>query len=58
MQCYGSHIALVAELSGTVDKMKLEKFAIAADCGIAVHPDQVIAQLPGRMVTGLIDTLL
>jgi CO/xanthine dehydrogenase Mo-binding subunit len=57
MQCYDSHIALVAELSGSADKMKLEKLTIATDCGIAVHPDQVIAQLQGGIVTGLINTI-
>ena len=57
MECYDSHVALVAELSGTADHAKLEKLTYAVDCGIAVHPDQVIAQIEGGAVTGLINTL-
>jgi len=57
MACYDSHIALVAELSGTGDHAKLEKLTYAVDCGIAVHPDQVVAQIESGAVTGLINTL-
>ena len=42
-----THIALVAEVSGSADKVKVEKLTYAVDCGIAVHPDQVVAQLQG-----------
>lgn len=57
MECYETNAAVVCEVSGTADRIKLEKITIAADCGIAVHPDQVIAQLEGGVVTGLIQTL-
>jgi len=57
MACYDSHVALVAELSGTGDQVKLEKLTYAVDCGIAVHPDQVVAQIESGAVTGLINTL-
>ncbi|HTP74587.1 MAG TPA: molybdopterin cofactor-binding domain-containing protein [Burkholderiaceae bacterium] len=57
MACYDSHVALVAELSGTGDQAKLEKLTYAVDCGIAVHPDQVVAQIESGAVTGLINTL-
>lgn len=57
MACYDGHIALVAELSGTGDRAKLEKLTYAVDCGIAVHPDQVVAQIQSGAVTGLINTL-
>ena len=30
---------------------------MCADCGLAVHPDQAIAQLQGGVVTGLIQAL-
>lgn len=30
---------------------------MCADCGVAVHPDQAIAQLQGLVVTGLIQSL-
>jgi isoquinoline 1-oxidoreductase subunit beta len=54
MECYETHAAVVCEVSGSADRIKLEKITIAADCGIAVHPDQVVAQLQGGIVTGLI----
>ncbi len=57
MECYETNAAVVCEVSGTAERIKLEKITIAADCGIAVHPDQVIAQLQGGVVTGLIQTL-
>ncbi|HZF30893.1 MAG TPA: molybdopterin cofactor-binding domain-containing protein [Gammaproteobacteria bacterium] len=57
MECYDSRLALVAELSGTGDRVKLEKLTYAVDCGIAVHPDQVIAQIESGAVSGLINTL-
>jgi len=57
MQCYDTHLAMVAELSGNAEKVHLEKLTIAVDCGIAVHPDQVIAQLQGGAVSGLINAL-
>jgi len=57
MQCYDTHIAMVAELTGHAKKVHLEKLTIACDCGIAVHPDQVLAQLQGGAVTGLINAV-
>ena len=57
MECYGTHVAMVAEVSGSADKLKLEKISVCVDIGVAVHPDQVVAQLEGGAVTGLINTL-
>ena len=57
MKCYDTHIALVAEVSGQSDRVKLERLTYAVDCGIAVHPDQVLAQIQGGAVTGLINAL-
>ncbi len=57
MECYETHAAVVCEVSGTADAIKIEKITIAADCGIAVHPDQVMAQLQGGVVTGLIQAV-
>lgn len=57
MACYGSHVALIAELSGTAAAVKLERLTFAVDCGIAIHPDQVLAQIEGAAVTGLISAL-
>jgi isoquinoline 1-oxidoreductase subunit beta len=57
MECYETHVAVVCEVSGTADAIKMEKITIAADCGIAVHPDQVVAQLQGGVVTGLMQAV-
>ncbi len=57
MQCYDSHVALVAQISGDAKQLKLEKLTYAVDCGIAVHPDQVIAQMEGGAVNGMINAL-
>lgn len=57
MQCYGSHVALIATLSGRPDALKIEALHFALDCGIAVHPDQVEAQIVGAAVTGLLGAL-
>jgi CO/xanthine dehydrogenase Mo-binding subunit len=57
MQCYESHVALVAEVSGNGEAVKIERLHFAVDCGVAVHPDQAIAQIEGGAVTGLIQTL-
>ena len=57
MPCYGSHVALVAELSGGPEAVRVEQLRFALDCGVAVHPDQVIAQIEGAAVTGLMGAL-
>lgn len=57
MECYETHIAVVCEVSGSADRVKLERINVCADCGVAVHPDQAIAQLEGAVVTGLIQAL-
>ena len=57
MECYDTYAAVVCEVSGSADKVKLERITIVADCGLMVHPDQAVAQLEGGVVTGLISTL-
>ncbi len=57
MRCYDTHIALVARVSQADGKIRLNGLTYAVDCGIAVHPDQVIAQIQGGAVTGLINAL-
>ncbi len=56
MQCYGSHVACVAAISGSADAIRIDDLWFAVDCGIAIHPDQVVAQIEGAAVTGLIQT--
>jgi len=57
MQCYGSHVALVAEISGKTEAIRLERLCFAVDCGVAIHPDQVVAQIESGAVTGLFGAL-
>ena len=57
MECYETNAAVVCEVSGSAEHVKLERISVCADCGLAVHPDQVVAQLEGGVVTGLIQTL-
>jgi len=57
MESYDTHQALVAEVSRAGDKIKLERLVYVVDPGIAVHPDQVVAQIQSGAVTGLIGAL-
>jgi len=58
---YGSYAAHVAEVSVTPDgQLRVQKLVCAIDCGIAVNPDQVRAQMEGGAVyamTGLFDQI-
>ncbi|MBN8888517.1 MAG: xanthine dehydrogenase family protein molybdopterin-binding subunit [Rudaea sp.] len=58
MESYGTHQAVVADISKTANgAIRIDKLTYAVDPGIAVHPDQVIAQIQGGAVSGLINTL-
>jgi isoquinoline 1-oxidoreductase beta subunit len=51
---YGSYAAHVSEVSLTPDgKVRVHKIVCAIDCGIAVNPDQVRAQMEGGAVYAL-----
>jgi len=50
---FGSFIATVAEVSVKDKRVTLHRVVSAIDCGIAVHPDNIKAQLEGGMVYGL-----
>jgi isoquinoline 1-oxidoreductase beta subunit len=51
---YGSWAAEVAEVSVAPDgKVRVHRVVCAIDCGLAVNPDQVIAQVEGAIVYGL-----
>ncbi len=54
---FGSYIALVAEVSQSGGVMKVNRMSCAIDCGIAVNPDQIEAQIQGGIVHGLSATL-
>jgi isoquinoline 1-oxidoreductase beta subunit len=49
----GSHCAAVAEVSVDGGKVKVHRLVVAIDCGVAVNPDQIAAQVEGSVVYGL-----
>jgi isoquinoline 1-oxidoreductase beta subunit len=51
--CYGSWAAMVAEVSVASGVITVHHICCALDCGIAVNPDQVHAQLEGGIAMGL-----
>jgi len=57
MECYQTHVAVACEVSGSAERVKIERICITADCGLAVHPDQAVAQLQGGVVTALIQAM-
>ncbi len=57
MECYGTHVATVAEVVRQGDNVRCERMWVAVDPGIAVRPDQVEAQMHSGVVTGLLGAL-
>jgi len=49
----GSPCAHVVEVSIKADEIKVHKVTVAFDCGIAVNPDQVKAQIEGCICMGI-----
>ena len=55
---YGSYSAAVAEVSvGKDGKLKVHRMVLALNCGHAVNPDQIAAQVEGSVAYGLSATL-
>jgi len=57
--CFGSYVAQVADISvnekdGTI---KVDRIVAAIDCGTAVNPNSVVAQIEGSIVEGISTTL-
>src|SRR6202035_1390457 len=51
---YGSYSAAVAEVSVSAEgKLKVHRMVLALNCGHAVNPDQIAAQVEGSVVYGL-----
>jgi isoquinoline 1-oxidoreductase beta subunit len=50
---FGSYIAMVAEVSQGSGQMRLNRLFCAIDCGVAINPDQIEAQIQGGVVHGL-----
>ena len=52
MECYGTHAAVIAEVSMTKDGPKVHKITAVVDCGVVVHPDQALAQMESGILLG------
>lgn len=51
---FGSYVAEVVEVSGDIDAgIQIEKVTCAVDCGIAVNPDIIKAQMEGSVGYGI-----
>jgi isoquinoline 1-oxidoreductase beta subunit len=50
---YGSYSAAVAEVSMPGGKVKVHRMVLALNCGHAVNPDQIAAQVEGSVAYGL-----
>ena len=50
---YGSYSAAVAEVSVTDGKVKVHRMVLALNCGHAVNPGQIAAQVEGSVAYGL-----
>ena len=57
MECYGSYVAMTAEVQRRGKDVHCARIAVAVDPGIAVRPDQVIAQIESAVITGLTGAL-
>lgn len=52
--CFGSYVAQVAEVAvDAAGALRIERVWCALDCGVAVNPDAVRAQIEGGIVQGL-----
>lgn len=51
---HGSHVAACAEVSvGATGDLSVHRFVVAIDCGVAVNPGQIEAQVEGSIAFGL-----
>jgi isoquinoline 1-oxidoreductase beta subunit len=55
---FGSYIALVAEIAlNSAKQIQVKKMYCAIDCGVAINPDSIEAQIQGGIAHGLSATL-
>jgi isoquinoline 1-oxidoreductase beta subunit len=52
-RAYDSYIAQVAEVSVTDGQVRVHRVTCAVDCGTAINPGLVVAQMEGGIVFGL-----
>jgi isoquinoline 1-oxidoreductase subunit beta len=50
---FGSYVAQVAEVTVKDGAIKVDRVVCAVDCGVAVNPDQIAAQMEGGIGYGL-----
>ncbi|HYX68819.1 MAG TPA: xanthine dehydrogenase family protein molybdopterin-binding subunit [Terriglobales bacterium] len=50
---FGSTVAEIAEVSVEKNEVKVHRVVCAVDCGIAINPDSIEAQVQGAIVLGL-----
>jgi isoquinoline 1-oxidoreductase beta subunit len=55
--CFGSHAAEIAEVSVEKGKVQVHRIVVAVDCGIAVAPNTLEAQIEGAVALALTATL-
>jgi isoquinoline 1-oxidoreductase beta subunit len=51
--CYGSHVAMLAELHVDQGRIALDRIVAVVDCGRIIHPDIVHQQIEGGIVYGI-----
>lgn len=52
-ESFGSFVAQVAEVSVDKDGVKIHRIVCAIDCGLAVNPDSLVAQMQSAIAYGL-----
>jgi len=57
-ESYGSIVAEVAEVSVESRNVRVHRVTCAVDCGLAINPDQVAAQMEGGIIYGLSAALM
>ncbi|MGE0665905.1 MAG: molybdopterin cofactor-binding domain-containing protein [Sphingomonadales bacterium] len=50
---FGSYVAEIAEVSVTDGRIKVKRVVCAVDCGVAINPDNIAAQMEGGIGYGL-----
>ncbi|MEO1191142.1 MAG: xanthine dehydrogenase family protein molybdopterin-binding subunit [Pseudomonadota bacterium] len=50
---FGSYVAIVAEVARDGDEVAIERIVCAVDCGLAVNPDVIKAQMEGGIGYGI-----
>lgn len=56
-ECYQSYIAVVAEVSMEGTSPIVHKLTAVIDCGLALRPDQVSAQIEGGLIMGFFTSI-